>query len=155
MDVRIREAMAADVAAIRELLADDELGRQREDLSAEGLERYQAAFEKISEDPRNQLFVAVEGTRLVGTFQLTWIPYLSRGGNERAHIEAVRVARSHRNLGIGGQMMKFALERARERGCLIAQLTTDRSREAAHRFYRKLGFEASHHGMKLLLQEGR
>jgi len=82
-------------------------------------------------------------------YQVTYIPYLSRGGNERALIEAVRVARDARNRGLGGWMMRHALRQAQARGCLLAQLTTDKTRDAAHRFYLRLGFANSHEGMKL------
>ena len=147
----MRLAEADDVVAIRALLADDDLGRAREDMTDEGLECYQQAFEAIHSDPRNELFVAILDGELVGTFQTTWIPYLSRGGNERCHIEAVRVSTEKRGLGIGSKMMEFALQQARTRGCLLAQLTTDVRREDAHRFYQRLGFEVTHHGMKLML----
>ncbi len=147
----IRLARRADVRAIRDLLADDVLGAAREDTSEEGLQKYLSAFEQIEGAGNNELYVAEQSGRVVGTFQLTFIPYLSRGGNLRAHIEAVRVATEFRDRGIGGAMMRFALERAREKGCLLAQLTTDRTREEAHRFYRRLGFESTHHGMKMKL----
>ncbi|HIB66899.1 MAG TPA: GNAT family N-acetyltransferase [Phycisphaerales bacterium] len=151
MSLEIRLAEVEDVDAIRHLLADDKLGSTREDLSAEGLSKYLNAFHSIQNDPGNELFVTVLNGELVGTFQLTWIPYLSRGGNERCLIEAVRVASARRGHGIGEKMMQFAIKRARERGCLLAQLTTDLTRPAAHRFYERLGFEATHHGMKLRL----
>ena len=147
----IRLATRADVPAIRALLADDELGATREDLTDEGLKRYQRAFEEIDRDPRNMLNVAVQSGEIVGVYQVTYIPYLSRGGNERALIEAVRVATSKRGQGIGKNMMEFALDEARKRGCALAQLTTDKTRTDAHRFYERLGFVASHEGMKLVL----
>jgi GNAT superfamily N-acetyltransferase len=87
----------------------------------------------------------------VGTFQLTFTPSLSRGGSERMTIEAVRVRSDRRGSGVGRQMMAWALDRGRERGCRLAQLTTDKRRADAHRFYESLGFVASHEGMKLAL----
>lgn len=153
MPLDIRLATLEDVESIRQLLADDHLGQAREDLSAEALGRYQEAFRAIANDQRNELFVALQQDLLVGTFQLTWIPYLSRAGNERCLIEAVRVASDKRGQGIGEKMMRFAINRARDRGCLLAQLTTDLTRPAAHRFYERLGFVVTHHGMKLKLRE--
>ena len=147
-------AESGDVTGIRALLADDELGRQREDLTPEGLVKYQRAFAEIERDPNNELFVAELDGQVVGTFQLTWIPYLSRGGNTRAHIEAVRVASHLRGQGLGTRLMEFALERARQKGCLLAQLTTDKTREQAHRFYQNLGFQWTHFGMKMPLSQG-
>lgn len=151
MTARMRPARRDDVPALRALLADDALGRTREDLTAAGLQRYLDAYDLIAADPRNLLLVAEEAGRVVGTCQITFIPYLSRGGSERALIEAVRVAADRRGCGIGRAMMEHALGEARRRGCLIAQLTSDRSRTGAHRFYAGLGFEATHDGFKLAL----
>lgn len=149
--MKVRLARYEDVADIRALLADDELGATREDMSEAGLVQYQAAFSKIDSDANNELFVVERDGRLIATAQVTWIPYLSRGGNERCHIEAVRVASDLRGLGIGAMLMQFIVDKARERGCLMVQLTTDRVRENAHRFYARMGFVATHHGMKLVL----
>jgi len=151
MSLIIRLATVEDVPAIRALLADDELGRTREDLSEKGLQRYLKAFAAIDADPYNRLYVAEDQGPIVGTYQVTYIPYLSRGGNERAHIEAVRVASDRRGEGIGRAMMLHALDAAKKRGCLMAQLTSDRTREDAHRFYENLGFTASHRGFKKVL----
>jgi len=147
----LRVAEEADVPGIRALLADDALGAAREDMSDSGLKRYYEAYRAIAADSRNELMVACLEGRIVGTYQVTYIPYLSRGGNERALIEAVRVASDRRGAGIGAAMMRHAMGRARSRGCLMMQLTTDTSRADAHRFYERLGFVASHHGMKLAL----
>ena len=147
----IREARRSDVEAIRALLADDKLGATREDLSEDGLGKYLTAFDAIAADPRNDLMVAEQSGALVGTYQVNYIPYLSRGGNERVLIEAVRVASDRRGYGIGRQMMERALDDARARGCLLAQLTTDKNRPDAHRFYLSLGFNSTHEGMKLAL----
>jgi len=159
VEVRLRLATSDDVPAIRELLADDRLGATREDLAPDALPRYRAAFEAIDDDPRNELWLACidipeTGFELpLGMYQVTYIPYLSRGGNERALIEAVRVARDARNRGLGAWMMRHALRQAKARGCLLAQLTTDKTRDAAHRFYLRLGFANSHEGMKLDLTQ--
>lgn len=149
--VEIRSARATDVPAIRDLLADDALGATREDMSDAGLEKYNRAFSAIQDDARNDLIVASLDDRLVGTYQVTYIPYLSRGGNERALIEAVRVASNLRGSGIGAKLMDYAITQARARGCQLMQLTTDITRADAHRFYERLGFVTTHHGMKLVL----
>jgi GNAT superfamily N-acetyltransferase len=153
--VIFRSATRADVPAILELLADDEIARSRADGTAPTTEAADAAswaaFEAIDADPRNELIVADEAGAVVGTCQLTFIPSLSRGGAERMTIEAVRVRADLRGRGVGRAMMAWSLARARERGCGLAQLTTDRRRTDAHRFYTGLGFEASHLGFKLRL----
>ncbi len=149
-ELAIRPARRADVPAVVALLADDVLGKTRE-ADKGGLDRYFAAFDEIDADARNHLMVAEQGGEVIGTYQVTYIPYLSRGGNERALIEAVRVASHLRGAGIGRRMMLFALDEARKRGCLLAQLTTDKQRDDAHRFYLSLGFKATHEGMKLAL----
>jgi len=152
--VIFRSATRADVPAILALLDDDEIARSRsagavvsEAADAAGW----AAFEAIDADPRNELIVAEDAGTVVGTCQLTFIPSLSRRGAERMTIEAVRVRTDLRGRGVGRAMMAWALERARERGCGLAQLTTDRRRTDAHRFYASLGFEPSHLGFKLTL----
>jgi GNAT superfamily N-acetyltransferase len=153
-----REATAADLPAIIALLADDDIARERgsfrtaPDDAGSVPEALSAAFEAITADPRNELVVADENGTVVGTCQLTFIPGLSRGGAERMTIEAVRVQADRRGAGIGRRMMAYALARATERGCALAQLTTDKRRADAHRFYESLGFVASHEGMKLPLQ---
>ena len=145
-----RIATRADVPEILALYADDEVSRARDGAVSESADAaHWAAFEAIDADPGNELIVAVDsdGT-LVGTFQLTFTPSLSRGGSSRMTIEAVRVRGDLRGRGIGRQMMEWALARGRERGCAVAQLTSDKNRTAAHRFYESLGFTASHVGMK-------
>ncbi|WP_326560162.1 GNAT family N-acetyltransferase [Micromonospora sp. NBC_01796] len=146
-----RAARRTDVPAIVALLADDELGATRE-IVGEGTDAaYWAAFEAIDADPRNVLVVADEGGEVVGTLQLTFIPSLTRGGAERAEIEGVRVRADRRGDGLGQLLIGWAVEQARDRGCGLVQLTTDKQRTAAHRFYARLGFRASHEGLKLSL----
>jgi GNAT superfamily N-acetyltransferase len=147
-----RLATRSDVPAILELLADDDVSRARDGAVSEALDAaHWAAFEAIDADPRNELIVAELDGAVAGTFQLTFTPSLSRGGRERMTIEAVRVRGDLRGQGVGRRMMEWALDRGRERGCRLAQLTTDKKRADAHRFYRSLGFVASHEGMKLTL----
>ncbi len=134
------------------LLVDDPLGATREQPSLKSdLSPYLDAFNAIDGDPRQLLVVAANGTEVVATMQLTFIPGLSRRGALRAQIEAVRVAPGQRSRGLGAAMMGWAVEEARERGCAVVQLTTDKSRVDAHRFYDRLGFVASHEGYKLAL----
>ena len=147
----LRLATLNDVPAIRAMLGDDELGQTREDMSEQGLQKYIIAFEAIENSTGDELWVAEEGGQIVGTWQVTYIPYLSRGGNIRCLIEAVRTASNKRGEGIGRKMMEFALDQARTKGCQLAQLTTDKTRLDAHRFYQKLGFVATHEGMKIQL----
>jgi GNAT superfamily N-acetyltransferase len=110
------------------------------------------AFDAITADPAHLLVVAVDsGGRIIGTMQLSFIPGLARRGDWRAQIEAVRVHEAARNRGIGARMIGWAVEEARDRGCALVQLTTDKRRTDAHRFYERLGFVASHEGMKLAL----
>lgn len=152
--VLLRRATKGDVPAIVALLADDPLGSGRESAGDPGgLVPYLRAFEAVDRDPAQVLTVAVAEERVVGTMQLTFIPGLSRRGALRAQIEAVRVAGSHRSEGLGTAMIAWAIDEARRRGAALVQLTTDKTREDAHRFYRRLGFVASHEGLKLDLSD--
>lgn len=149
--VRFRPAAAADVAAIVALLADDPLGASREDASLPLDGRYTAAFAAIKADPNQLLVVGEADGAVVGCLQVTFIPGMTRKGMWRGTIEGVRVSGSRRGAGVGRGMMIFAIEECRRRGCGLVQLTTDKSREDARRFYEDLGFVASHEGMKLAL----
>ncbi|WP_211370307.1 GNAT family N-acetyltransferase [Nonomuraea turkmeniaca] len=144
-----RRARKEDVPAIVAMLADDQLGAEREGDPAD--ERYLAAFERIDANPYDELIVAERDGKVVGTMQLTYLAGLSRLGAERCLIEAVRVAASTRGQGLGREMIQWAIDRARARGCAMVQLTSDKSRKDAHRFYDSLGFAASHEGYKLKL----
>ena len=146
-----RPARGDELPAIVALLADDELGAAREDASTPLNPRYTAAFAAITADRNQLLLVADKGGNVVGCLQISFIPSLTRLGMWRGQIEGVRVARSERGSGVGGEMIRFAVEECRRRGCEIVQLTTDKSRPDAHRFYASLGFVASHEGMKLSL----
>ncbi|MFG1604156.1 GNAT family N-acetyltransferase [Actinoplanes sp. NPDC049265] len=144
-----REAGRADVPVILSLLADDDVSRARGGAVSEAADAaHWAAFEAIDADPHNELIVALDGDQIVGTFQLTFTPSLSRGGATRMTIEAVRVRSDRRGGGLGREMMAWALDRGRARGARMAQLTSDNKRLAAHRFYAALGFESTHVGMK-------
>jgi GNAT superfamily N-acetyltransferase len=144
-----RPATVEDVPAIVAMLADDPLGARREGDPSD--ERYLEAFARIEANPYDELIVAEQDGKVVGTMQLTYLAGLSRLGAERCQIEAVRVAASTRGQGLGRRMIQWAADRARDRGCAIVQLTSDKSRADAHRFYDSLGFANSHEGFKLSL----
>jgi GNAT superfamily N-acetyltransferase len=146
-EVIFRTATEKDVPAIVALLADDVIGAGREGAS----DRYLDAFREIDADPRNHLVVADIGGEVAGTLQLTYIPGLSRMGTERAQIEAVRVASAHRSRGLGREMIAWAIDQAKQRGCGLVQLTSDKRRSDAIRFYESLGFQPTHEGLKLQL----
>jgi GNAT superfamily N-acetyltransferase len=146
----LRQARREDVAAIVAMLADDALGATRE--SVNDLAPYHAAFEKISKDANNLILVGDVDGEIVGTVQLSLLHGLSRKGATRGQIEAVRVSSAHRGKGYGEKIIRAAIEMAREKGCVLVQLTTDKTRKDAHRFYKRLGFVASHEGMKLSLK---
>lgn len=150
-ELTFRRATAADLEDIVALLADDELGRTREDPDPPLNPRYIDAFAAIDAD-RNQFLAVVEqGGEIVGCLQLSFIPGLSRLGLWRGQIESVRISSSRRGGGLGKTMFEWAIEECRKRRCEIVQLTTDKSRADARRFYEQLGFVASHEGMKLAL----
>jgi GNAT superfamily N-acetyltransferase len=144
-----RPAARDDLVAIIALLVDDELGATREDPS--DLMPYRAAFDAIESNPMHELIVATSDGAVVGCCQLTILHNLSRRGATRALLEAVRVAASMRGQRVGEQMVRHAIERARARGAVMLQLTSDKRRESAIRFYERLGFVPSHEGMKLPL----
>ena len=147
-----RQAIAGDLPVIVELLANDALGRGREQVSDPLPETYSSAFEAIAADPNNELVVACLGEEIVGVLQLTFIPYLTYQGSWRALIEGVRVADGYRSQKIGQRLLGWAVNRAKVKGCRMVQLTTDKARPDALRFYERLGFRATHEGLKLGLE---
>ncbi|MFJ9777500.1 GNAT family N-acetyltransferase [Kitasatospora sp. NPDC101157] len=147
----IRRATEADLPAIVAMLADDPLGAARE--SPDDLSPYRAAFGRIDGDPHQHLVVAERAGRTIGTLQLTVVPGLSRQGSTRAIIEAVRVHADERGSGLGTELIRWAVERARELGADLVQLTSDATRTDAHRFYERLGFVPSHLGFKMKLSD--
>jgi ribosomal protein S18 acetylase RimI-like enzyme len=148
--ITIRRARRDDVGIIVAMLADDALGRAREQLEAPLPESYFEAFEKVERDPNIRLVVAQDGEgAVVGCLQLCILPGLSSQGASRGLIEDVRVATDRRSRGIGELMVQWAVAEARARGCKLVELLTHNTRIDAQRFYARLGFQASHVGMTL------
>lgn len=152
VEFSLRPAQKEDVPAIIAMLADDKLGQEREAFSDPLPDSYWQAFERIEQDPNQELMVLCADNRVIGTMQLSFIPYLTYQGGTRAQIEAVRIHKSHRGKGLGERMFRWAIARAKKRGAHVLQLTTDKKRPNALRFYEGLGFSASHEGMKLHFQ---
>ena len=151
MKIDFREARKRDISSLINLLVDDELGKLREDLSRPLNQRYLRAFAAIDKDPHNELVVAENQQQLVGMLQLTFIPYLTHLGSWRCLIEGVRIHKAYRSQGLGTRLFEWAIARAAEKDCAIVQLTSDKKRKGAIRFYQSLGFEATHEGFKMRL----
>jgi GNAT superfamily N-acetyltransferase len=150
-ELTFRLAIKDDLVDIVRLLSDDTLGSSREKFDDTLSQNYVAAFERIEQDPNQELTVAEMNGEMVATFQLTFIQYLTYQGGLRAQIEAVRTNSTYRGQGIGTRVFAYAINRAREKGCHLLQLTSDKRRPDAIRFYESLGFMATHEGMKLKL----
>ncbi len=149
--MKFRMAKEKDVKQIVRLLADDELGAGREQYADPLPEVYGNAFAAIEKQEGNQILLAVEEETVIGCLQLTMIPGLARMGMKRAQIEGVRIDKKYRGKQIGEALFQQAIAIAKEESCGLVQLTTDKARADAHRFYEKLGFTSSHEGMKLML----
>lgn len=152
--VTYRDATEADLPTIIALLAQDQIGGRKDDASEPLDPVYAAAFAAIDADPNQRLIVAECGGSIVGTMQLSFLPGLLNRGAWRGQIEAVRIAADRRGEGLGAAMIDWAVEQCRARGCVMAQLTSNNDRVAAHRFYERLGWQKSHAGFKLYLMEG-
>ncbi len=150
-NLRFRRAQYDDLREIVRMLADDALGSQREEYADPVPDSYIEAFNALSDGPNNMLVVAEQDEVIVGTMQLTFIPSISFRGGTRLLIESVRVDRPFRGQGMGEEMFQWAIGQARERDCVMVQLTTNAERPDALRFYERLGFKASHVGLKLYL----
>jgi ribosomal protein S18 acetylase RimI-like enzyme len=147
-----RKAEQTDLPAIIAMLADDDLGTTREDPRMPPAQAYVDAFREVVRQDSQLLAVAIDSKgKVAGCMQITFIPGIARMGAWRGQIEGVRVHRDHRGAGLGHAMMEWAIAQCRNRGCSLVQLTSDRTRPDAHRFYETLGFEASHVGYKLKL----
>lgn len=146
-----RDATPTDLGFIIRLIVDDSVVATKDEPDRPDHPRYLAAFEAITADPNQRLIIAELGGQSVGTLQLTFIPGINRLGEWRCIIEAVHIDPTHRNLGLGSEMIGWSIEQARERGCGLVQLTSNKKRLDAHRFYERLGFAKSHEGFKLSL----
>ncbi|MFB7544469.1 GNAT family N-acetyltransferase [Streptomyces zaomyceticus] len=148
-DLALRPATRSELPAVLALLADEETVVDPASIGV--TEAYERAFTEIEADPRNEVLILTDGELVLGCLQITYIPGLGRGGAERALIEAVRIRADRRGGGLGRELMERAVARARERGCALVQLTSDKRRADAHRFYASLGFARSHDGFKRTL----
>ena len=145
-----RKATERDVLHIVEMIADDALGKTREDFQIPLPKDYMIAFKKIKSDDNQELIVVEnEKSEIIGTMQLTFIQYLTYRGGIRAQIEAVRIRKDQRGIGLGKKMFAWAINRAKEKKAHVLQLTTDKMRPKAIKFYENLGFKPSHEGMKM------
>lgn len=151
-DILFRIAAKADLPTIVRLLADDDLGSQRERDEEPLPESYYSAYEEINKDPNHELVVAEQSGKVIGTAHLMFLPSISYQGGLRAQIESVRIDNSYQGRGIGSEMMRWAIKRAKARGAHMVQLTIHKSRRDAHRFYERLGFKGTHLGMKMNLK---
>lgn len=151
-EVFFRIAARADLPSIVRLLTDDDLGSQRERNEDPLPESYYSAYVKINKDPNHDLIIAELNGEVIGTLHLMFLPSISFQGGLRAQIESVRIDTRYQSRGIGSEMIRWAIERAKARGTHVVQLTTHKSREDAHRFYERLGFKGTHLGMKLSLK---
>ena len=152
--MKFRKAIKSDVLVIVEMIADDKLGKTRENFKNPLPEEYYTAFENINKDPSQELIVVEnDDFEIIGTLQLSFIQYLTYCGGIRAQIEAVRIRKDYRGKGVGTKIFEWGIKRAKERGAHLLQLSTDKQRPDAIRFYENLGFKASHEGMKLHLSE--
>ncbi len=151
MNISYREARQEDLPQLIEMLANDQLGATREDTSTPLNSAYQIAFKSINADPNNELIIVESGDQLIGMLQLTYIPYLSHTGAWRCLVEAVRVHKDCRGQGLGTEIFKWVIKQAKARKCYMIQLTSNKQRTEALRFYKKLGFTPSHEGFKLIL----
>ena len=151
MNLTFRQATQNDLPELIVLLADDKLGKSREDTSVPVNKEYLIAFEKISNDKNNELIVVENHSKIVGMLQLTFIPYLTHIGSLRCLIEGVRISSKSRGLGLGTKTFQWAISYAKNKNCNIVQLSSNKQRLEAIKFYENLGFEASHEGFKLNL----
>lgn len=151
-NITFRWAERGDVPAIVRMLADDDLGSQRERYEEPLPASYYEAFEQIERDPNHELIVVERDGEVIGTLHLMFLPSVSFQGGLRAQVESVRVDKRFQSQGIGSALMKWTIDRARQRGAHVIQLTSHKTRLDAHRFYERLGFQGSHLGMKLSLK---
>ena len=151
--MNIRKANSKDLSKIIELLQDDTLGQSRESLNSDDMAKYQNALSQLLNSEYFDVYVMELNFEIIGCYQLMFLPHLSHTGTQRGQIESVRVRKDHRNKGLGSQLIKHAIEVAKEQGCGMFQLTSNKQRKEANKFYRNLGLEPSHDGYKLMLSQ--
>lgn len=150
-EITFRNAVEQDLDRIVEMLADDSLGSERECYQHPLPNSYIEAYKAIASDPNNELVVACYANKIIGVQQITFTPYITHQGGWRATIEGVVISSSLRGKGVGTKLIQWAIERAKARGCHLIQLTTDKQRDDALRFYERLGFNSTHEGLKMKL----
>ncbi|MCP4077930.1 MAG: GNAT family N-acetyltransferase [Gammaproteobacteria bacterium] len=151
--ITFRKANEKDLAFLIQMLSDDQLGSQRENYALPLDECYEQAFQVINSDPNNDLVVVEYENQIAGMLQITFIPYLTYMGSWRCLIEGVRIHKDFRGRGLGTRLMEWAIDRAKSRKCAMLQLTSNKQRSSAIKFYKQFGFEASHEGFKLYLSD--
>ena len=151
-DLKFRQAGSGDLHQIVRLLSDDDLGSQRERYDEKLPNTYYMAFEEITADPNNEIVVAEKNGTVLGCLQITLIPNLTFQGGKRMQVEGVRIDSSLRGQGVGEKLLLWAIERAKAEKCVMVQLTSNKERPDAIRFYEKMGFTCTHEGMKLYLR---
>ena len=151
--ITFRQANEEDLPSLIQMLSDDQLGSQRESYSLPLDECYEQAFQVINSDPNNELVVVEYKNQIAGMLQLTFIPYLTYMGSWRCLIEGVRIQKDFRGQGLGTRLFEWAIDRAKSRNCAMVQLTSNKQRSSAIKFYKQFGFEASHEGFKLYLND--
>jgi len=149
MDLKFNLAESSHLESIVRLLADDPLGEKRERFKTPLPRAYFKALDNILNAPNQELMIVTLADEVVGTFQLSFIQYLTYQGGIRAQLEGVRVSKNFRDKGIGAEILEFCIARSKQKKAHLLQLTTDKARPDAIRFYKSFGFVASHEGMKL------
>jgi GNAT superfamily N-acetyltransferase len=153
LDLEYREPKEHELLLLIEMFADDKLGAKREDVSTPINKQYISAFNQIQVDPNNEIIVAILNDKFIGMMQLTYIPSLGIIGSKRSIIGGVRVHSQYRGQGFGTKMIKWGIERSKNNGCRIVQVTSDKKRPEAIHFYKNLGFAATHEGLRLKINE--
>ena len=149
----IRDACPDDLADVLRLLQEDTIREVSEDLSDLG--PYAAALGEIIKGPHSTVLVGEVDGEVVATAQVTWLRRLMYAGGLVCQVESLRVASCHRNKGLGAELMRWIIADARRRGCARMELTSNAQRVEARHFYERMGFRASHVGLKLYLEEGQ
>jgi GNAT superfamily N-acetyltransferase len=151
MALSFRNARPDDLPFIIALIVEDSVIQTGDEPADAGHADYTDALAAIDADPNEEMIVVENDGERIGCFQLSYLPGLMRRGMWRGQIEVVHVGDAWQNRGFGTEMMRWAVERCRQRGCGLVQLTSNKKRPDAHRFYERLGFSKSHEGFKIYL----